>query len=315
MAKITNGLLEENNRVFFPSTNINIFPCSRRGQYTEELNEKRKITPKYYDPEARLNTERTNRLHTAINGFKDDFIVSYTANKLIFVLKGYYIEIKDFRPSDIAEALGIGVSQIYAHLSLHSGISLNVEDYYTEILYRQSTEKADLLYLDVAYTAPDEEEKPVTKDFFVGVSFTANESAKETVTDGVGEAIPYFLPLFSLFSYSDTKVWQLVQTSLLPKIEHGEEEDLVKIPGDLLVDRNLTVKNEATFNTINVTNKIVVPHVDATTDITTTDLTAKTINADKITQNDKAVPAIKLTTQNNPTRYRLEIELDASQNY
>ena len=84
------------------------------------------------------------------------------------------------------------------------------------------------------------------------------------------------------------------RSSLLPKIEHGDTENLVKIPGDLLVDKDLTVENEATFNTVNV---------------------KKNINTDKITQNGKAVPAITLVTLDNPTRYQLQIELDASQNY
>ena len=60
--------LPNNDRVFLQSKNINIFPCARRGQYGIVG------SAKYYDPEARLNTERTNRIGTAINGFKDKFI-------------------------------------------------------------------------------------------------------------------------------------------------------------------------------------------------------------------------------------------------
>ena len=235
MADIRNGLLVENNRVFFPSTNINIFPCSRRGQYEEELNKELKLTPEYYDPEARLNTERTNRLHTAVNGFTDSFIVSYTNDKLIFVLKGYYIEVKDFSPSYIASALGEGTNQIYAHLSLHTGISLNVESYTTEILYRQSTEDTKIKYLDVSYPDTATNGQPVNKDFFVGVSFTASDDEEKfegTVAEGKGEAIPYFLPLFS----KDGAQWQLIQTSLLPKIEHGETEGSIKVKGAFTVE-------------------------------------------------------------------------------
>ena len=315
---MTARLLVENNRVFFPSTNINIFPCSRRGQYDEEA-----PNPKFYDPEARLNTERTNRLHTAVNGFTDSFIVSYTNNKLIFVLKGYYIEVKDFNPSDIVSALSEETNQIYAHLSLHTGISLNVEDYCTEILYRQRADGARLKYLDVPHEGTD---------FFVGVSFTADQSAEDTVTDGVGQAIPYFLPLFSK---DNNNTWQLIQTSLLPKIEHGDSEDFVKIPG------GLTVTGHAQFNTLEVNTTITVPNVEAThikpkqdsginntltidattinatenintKDITVDNIKAKEINTNKITQNNNSVPAIKLETFSDPERYRLQIILDGS---
>ena len=345
-------LLTENNRVFFPSENINIFPCSRRGQYEEKLNEELKLTPAYYDPEARLNTERTNRLHTAINGFKDDFIVSHENKKLIFVLKGYYIEVKDFNPSDIATALSTADTkpkQIYAHLSLHAGISLNVKDYTTEILYRQSTKNTKIKYLDVSYSVVDDRQS-INKDFFVGVSFTADQSADDTVTEGGGAVIPYFLPLFSYST--DKEEWQLEQTSLLPKIEHGDSEDLVKIPG------SLTVTKHAQFNTLGVTNTITVPNVeaehikpipsldsnkpntltidattiDATTinatsikaktntnlDITATNITADTLTTTgKITQNGKSVPAINLQAipegSDNPEKYQLQILLDGGQ--
>ena len=97
--------LINDNRVFFPSENVNIFPCSRRGQASLVAG-----NVFYYDPEARLNTERTNRLHTAINGFKDSFILSNPAefeagSTLVFVIAGYYIEIKNFRPDEIIDAM------------------------------------------------------------------------------------------------------------------------------------------------------------------------------------------------------------------
>lgn len=215
-------VLVENNRVFLPSTSINIFPCSRRGQYSD------KGSAEYYDPEARLNTERTNRIGTAINGFTDSFIVNREFNDndtLVFVLAGYRIEAKNFIPSDIATALDITSGKIYAHLSLHEGVSLNVEGYHTEILYRQSTEVTQKNYLDVTYTNSGH-----TGDFFVGISFT-----KEPVVDTLGfsnTVLPaHELELFEKAGSS----WELVQTSLLPKIEHGQTADSIKINGDFVV--------------------------------------------------------------------------------
>ena len=54
MAQNTNRLHLDNGKVFIQSSNINVFPCSRRGQFSEDN------FVKHYDPEARLNTERTN---------------------------------------------------------------------------------------------------------------------------------------------------------------------------------------------------------------------------------------------------------------
>lgn len=225
--------LINNNRVFLPSKDINIFPCSRRGSIGT-------ITEKgssmiCYDPEARLNTERTNRIGTAINGFTDSFIINddfTSGNTLEFVLKGYRVEIKSFVPSAIAEALGTNTDTIYAHLSLHDKISLNVPDYYTEILYRQSLELNDKNYLDVSYTYDEKDINGTilngyADDFFVGISFTSNEDARDT---GV---TPYFLSLFSKTANSD---WELVQTSLLPKVEHDTTPNSIKLRGDFTVN-------------------------------------------------------------------------------
>jgi hypothetical protein len=239
--KIIKGILLDTDRAFLPSKNINIFPCSRRGQYETEA------SVKHYDPEARLNTERTNRLRTSINGFKDSFIDSFTKDKdkhgneldagtLVFALAGYRIEIKEFNPADIATALGITDGTIYAHLSLYTKAELSTAGYYTEILYRQTGVKTDVNYLDVAYTY-----NGTTEDFFVGVSFT-----KEELEDG--DLPPYNLPLFS---YVDTS-WKLVQTSLLPKIEHGNTDDSIIVLGDAEFNKNITVQETATITTVKV---------------------------------------------------------------
>lgn len=223
----------EANRVFLSSRNINVFPCSRRGR--EELED----SIKQYDPEARLNTERTNRLHTAVNGFTKSFIDSFNTyditvkdengeeretetNTLIFVLAGYYVEAKNFNPTAIASALGSSTGgTIYAHLSLYDKASLSAEGYFTEILYRQFATTTDSQYLDITYSDTN-----TTNDFFVGISFT-----KEAELDKTLNIPSYNLPLFT---YSGSN-WELVQTSLLPKVEHGETEDSIKLGGNLEV--------------------------------------------------------------------------------
>jgi len=257
-------LILENNtddiRVFISSENINVFPCSRRGQKT--------ITgyASNWDPEARLNTERTNRLHTAINGFTDDFIVSYEEQKdeagtgtgkyrLIFVLAGYYIEIKDFNLDNIIgiEALNLNTGTIYAHLSLHDNIPLDVSGYYTELLYKQSS-KVDHNLIDVEYS---DSTNNASGYFFMGVSFTS-APVEDEVQVGTGANLQthtlasFDLPLFSKTDGDGN--WQLVQTSLLPKIEHGETTDSIVVTGKTLLKDTLEVKGATTIeNTLTVT--------------------------------------------------------------
>lgn len=237
--KIENNKLVVKNdltdvRIFLPSKDIDVFPCSRRGRSEDNT-----IA---YDPEARLNTERTNRISTAINGFTDSFVEHFSVEKytdentgkvidpytLIFVLAGYRVEARNFNPADIAEELGAtDGNKIYAHLSLHDKVSLMAGGYFTEILYRQSTEENDANSLDVS-------------DFFVGISFTNNPDCEDEIFDGDSNRtlVKYNLPIFTI-SKSDDNIYscELIQTSLLPKIEHGETEDSIKISGAFTIEQ------------------------------------------------------------------------------
>ena len=273
MAEIKNingiRLLYDINRVFLPSRNINVFPCSRRGR--EELED----TVKQYDPEARLNTERTNRLHTAINGFADSFISSFDVDTgiFIFVLAGYYIEVKNFNPADIAGALN-ATNKIYAHLSLYNNVSLSAEGYFTEILYRQFAAATDSNYLDISYPATTPED-----DFFVGVSFTAEE-----ISDGV-------LPSHNLllFTSSGDGSWKPVETSLLPKIEHGETENSIKLSGDFRVNHN----EQVSFN--------VEQGIASTPTLKTNRVTSDLINVGALQNNELTNTSGNIVAKNNIT--------------
>ena len=290
-----NGFLINNSRVFLRSENINVFPCSRRGQ--AGLDPLATGSVKYYDPEARLNTERTNRLHTAVNGFKDSFINSYINSTLVFVLAGYHIEVKNFDPADIASALGSDKT-LYAHLRLHDNVSLGVTDYFTEMLYRQSDSDDDKNYLDVSYV-----DGTNSGDFFVGVSFT-----KDLVDDDV--ATVHNLPLFSM---SDNG-WELVQTSLLPKIEHGETADSIKINGDFTVKHGEQIsfkvtKDKTIFGPTQMSELTVAgkAQIDGATTVNN-DLTAKNLT---ITDGKVTTPTLDV---NKITSKQTEITLDKTLN-
>lgn len=248
-------------RVFLPSSQINIFPCSRRGYYIDNSGSRQ-----IFDPEARLNTERTNRLRTAVNGFTDSFIDTFvndikqnedetettlSTGTLVFVLAGYRIEIKNFDPQAIANKLGLNPGNtIYAHLSLHDEVPLDVPDYYTEILYRQSSISTAENYLDVYY---DDD------TFFMGVSFTGNPYLTDSIvivtatSEGV-KTVSKKLTEKNLALYNvvedatGSTQYELVQTSLLPKIEHGETEDSIKISGDFTVKHGEQTSFKVTEN-------------------------------------------------------------------
>lgn len=321
-----NGLLSLNDsfnktRVFIPSQNINVFPCSRRGQKTTEgsmLN---------YDPEARLNTERTNRLRTSINGFTDSFIVDnnfVSGNTLVFTLAGYHIEIKNFVPADIAEALNITDGAIYAHLSLHDGIPFGVANYYTELLYRQSTD-AENNYIDVKYANGN-----TSMDFFMGVSFT-KETVKDiiTVKNAANTSVNKELASSDLLLFSKVDGnWKLVEASKLPKVEHDTEPDSIKLSGDFTVEHTKNngdkqtsfkvTKDETVLGPTVMSSLIVGEKADGDTFANGT-ITAKklvktpTLEAENLSQNGNPVPAIGLT-QLDTNVYQLQITLNAAKN-
>lgn len=70
---------------YFKSRDVRVFPSSFRGTYDNTTT---------FDPEARLNTE-ANFIAPKIAGNKASYIVNYNANKIKFVLGGYYFEINN----------------------------------------------------------------------------------------------------------------------------------------------------------------------------------------------------------------------------
>jgi hypothetical protein len=282
-----------NNRAFLLSSEIDVFPCSRRGQNNVDN------SLAYYDPEARLNTERTNRLHTALNGFTDSFIINdtFAANdELVFVLAGYRIVVKSFDPESLAAKLGIKEGTIYAHLSLHDNISLNVAGYFTEMLYRQSTAGEDSLYLDVF-------DADLKKDIFVGVSFT-KEPVKDTVIRTVNKVstdVELAAHDLALFTNSGAN-WELVQTSLLPKIVHDTTENSIKVKGDLTIEHTLDDGTKQV--SFKVTDKETVLGPTRVSELTTNEIYLENTDKTSIVQ----VPALEVAHQVATDDYQLRFK-------
>ena len=279
-----NFLKSDDGRVFLKSENINVFPCSRRGQKSQSS------PVEVYDPEARLNTERTNRLRTAIKGLKDSFIIddNFENNKLKFILGGYYIEIKEFDLDAIKEELSTS-NTIYAHLSLHTGITVG-SGYTTEILYRQLPDDIlDTAYLDVKYD---------NTDFFFGVSFIENTtSIKDTITVNNGESTTEVeLPSYNLAIFRNTgSNWEL---AIEPTTELGNTNVTGNISATSITADSLIVDNIESIN-------VGTPNAPATTPgniVAQQSITAEvSIKAPNLYQtvnsSDKPVPVIDIVEQ------------------
>lgn len=67
-------------KITFPaSIDVQAFPCARRRSIQLTIAQTQQMWP--FDPEARLNTERNNRRHTGINGYRDSYINKININK------------------------------------------------------------------------------------------------------------------------------------------------------------------------------------------------------------------------------------------
>lgn len=249
--------INNNELVFIKSKYIKAFPSGRRRAFV--TGSKDTASKSYYipfDPEARLNTEANHRKHTGLNGFSQTYLKDWLSDGTIrFVLGGYYFEISV--PSEsgtsqpdgfghaVAEKLGITSGSIFANIKLASvGLlsdNANTIEAKTEILRDQSTEDTPASALDMLHLPADksDSENP-DYYYFHGLSFS-----KEAKTGDVWVSL-------QLLDY-DGEHWVIHEASRLPEIKHGDAAKSVEIPGDLLVENNLTV-NGYINTTIAVTN-------------------------------------------------------------
>jgi hypothetical protein len=266
--------------VFIKSSNINVFPCSRRRACIVENQQNRYIP---FDPEARLNTEANNRKHSALNGFKQDYILNELTtanNELSLVLAGYLFNIKlpGYTSADILGAvLYTGTptinSYIYANIRLETTSFFSDGDINatTEILRAQTEdENPDTDCLDVFYNSDDNNDVTVKDNYyFSGLSFSKNR----VVTPSNKQRIVN-LPILKY----NGNTWQFYQPSKLPQVNHGDAPNSVSF-------ENVTI--EDTLNT-------------------------KTINAESITLNERPAASLNVSSVNNG-KYQLEFFYSTNQ--
>jgi hypothetical protein len=250
---------------FIKSTNVQAFPCGRRrseevvidvdGDGTEKDSEKFHIP---FDPESRLNTESNNRKHAGVNGYKQTYLGEWAAggnDYLTLSMFGYQFKIKldstgrtmNGFGSAVAEKLGLtsptALNHIYANIRiedvpLYSGINT----YNTSILRDQTEEISPLSTLDLLNKTATENQSLLRNNpneyfFFSGLSFSTQPLSGDTTASTISEKPtlrnnePYqhVVSLRILDFDTVNNAWVVHQPALLPKVEHGDEVDSVKV--------------------------------------------------------------------------------------
>ena len=257
----TNGL------VYVDSLNIKAFPCGRRKAALEEVSGEKLYIP--FDPEARLNTEANNRKHSGLNGFAKSYLLDWerSSTSITLVLAGYRFDIKfsDYEEGSnvtrIIDADSFGTAlykllvpeqdrggdrdtkKIYANILTADMQFFSIDGtdspnslVNTEILRDQAFSMAPETCLDLGKIQPA---KAVTDYYFSGLTFSTRKL--ETIKPELETSKVMHPESLLLMEYVDN-AWHICEKSRLPKIEHGPYEDSVYIPGDLIVDGEITTE-------------------------------------------------------------------------
>lgn len=245
-----------NNMVaFIRSKYINVFPSGRR---KSTLIDTGTVNNNYYipfDPEARLNTEANNRKHSGLNGYKQSFLNDWNSDILSLVLNGYLFNIelediykdKDTFAKKLAEVIG-AENEIWVNIKLANikFFSDGVNEANTEILRDQQPNAEPAASLDILITGEDS--KDHNNYYFSGLSFSKQKldtlpgaiSSTGVALDNSG------IKSLLLLTKDSNGKWSVCESSRLPKIDHGDTKDSVRLPGDLQIDGNLSVAGTIT---------------------------------------------------------------------
>lgn len=252
-------IIDNNNLVFIKSKNIKAFPCGRRrSSLVDTDNNNDTVSDRYYipfDPEARINTEANNRKHSGLNGFKQSYLNYWKLDGSIsLVLGGYLFDITaeygyatgNLFGTAVAESLNISNGSLFVNIKLATmeffAGSDNIPAANTEILRDQTTSKTPLECLDQPI-ADGVDTTKLDNYYFCGLSLS-NVNLEEAY-EGAG-----WISL-QLLDFIDG-VWVIHEASRLPKIDHGDERDSVKIPGSLIIENNLIVNGEISADAVKI---------------------------------------------------------------
>ena len=200
--------IDNNNKYFFKSKDIKVFPSSFRGTYKSDTSPSAAdIT---FDPEARLNTEANfilpkNTLN--IQG-KDSYIIEYneTKNKITFILGGYYFEILN-----LSEYLS-EISNKYIGITLRPVALLSSSDFEKDQFKLDSDRTSKVLgsWIDNSGDILDFLESTNNCYCFTGLKVLDSEDDKNNCS-----------AVLKLF----TETGEINYAACLPNITHGEGEN------------------------------------------------------------------------------------------
>lgn len=250
---------KNNKLTFLDSAKVKVFPCGRRRtRLIDEANDNKTAGYIPFDPEARLNTEANNRKHSALNGFKQNYIKSYESNMLSLVIGGYLFDITI--DEELGNTLGnfatkIGGTEanvIYANIKLEdivlfsSTLDGTVPITKTTILRDQTATSVPETCLDIAYNNDVNE----LRYYFSGLSFSTEENAISKTSDN-----QHIITLKVLEKVGST--WQPYLPSMLPEIDHGDVEKSIKV-GTIQALGDLEVNGAVSAGAITMDGKSVV---------------------------------------------------------
>lgn len=130
------NLINIGQNKYFPSNNIQVFPCSYRGTNDTSI----------IDPESRMQTEAN---YTRLGGSEKTYVISYptTSNsELVFMLNGYY-----FKVTGISAATDLPNDNVYLHIKFDEVDITSANS--TAVL--SSWEDSAVKYLDKLGTSDD----------------------------------------------------------------------------------------------------------------------------------------------------------------
>jgi hypothetical protein len=229
---------DKSTLAFVRSKYIKVFPCGRRRSIPIDKDGNNN-TPNdvYYipfDPEARLNTEATNRKHSGLNSTVQSYIRDFTSKRFTFVINGYVFEIQlDDANNTVTKfcenLLGV-LNDGTSSRSIYANIGTEDVEFFskatTEVLRDQTNENPHTSSLDLY--VPREPENNSNSYYFSGLSLTTsdtlpafNDPSNKTVKD----ARVTSLKLFEKIEGS----WQICNSSRLPDIQHGSVNNSIKV--------------------------------------------------------------------------------------
>lgn len=249
---------------FIKSSNIQVYPCGRRRSQRVTGIDKNgdgfTTDDEYYipfDPEARLNTEANNRKHSGLNGFTQTYLNTWNVDEKLLSLSiaGYLFNIKldtnyaginDFCNNIVAK-LGADTTTVYANILLEeTPLFAGFNDYNTYVLRNQSDTTTAEASLDLLSNSADKSNSSELENpdnyYFSGLSFSSEplsgiKTTRSTKTITAVDKLPeQVISLCILEKINDA--WQIHEPARLPKIEHGDVNDSIKV-GTLLVN-NIT---------------------------------------------------------------------------